>query len=327
MKLFLLISTFPFAFLGLHIREEPVDEKQEENYHVERVRLPPIIQAAASRPRNRSNEETQDLLRGHKAMQFEPEKSFRNNIQLGEDEQNPTKRPQRCTEAQLVKRDVLKKTETKDYKGHLEPIDKKKISKLKMDSTTEERSETQSEEKLKSHGNAKKSRKKKSPRKENPIPESYQKNGFTRTDVEKPSKSLKGNTTNADTAELQKKIEHTSHTKETPKELAHEPWSASIHEGDMVALKVPEKLFIKGQPCLGKVTSLADRAGLITVHYYTGTYNGHWRPMMSRTSPYLRKVPLVNILCKFCLSADGRMSPVTAAKVRKMVDRLSGMQT
>ena len=94
----------------------------------------------------------------------------------------------------------------------------------------------------------------------------------------------------------------------------------AISEGDMVAIKVPEKLYIKGQPCLGKITTLADHQGLLTVHYYTGSYQGRWRPMMSRTSPYLRKVDRADILCKFQLTSDGRMSPITQKKLRTVVD-------
>ena len=94
----------------------------------------------------------------------------------------------------------------------------------------------------------------------------------------------------------------------------------AISEGDMVAIKVPEKLYIKGQPCLGKITALADHQGLLTVHYYTGSYQGRWRPMMSRTSPYLRKVNAADVLCKFKLTSDGRMSPITQKKLRTVVD-------
>ena len=94
----------------------------------------------------------------------------------------------------------------------------------------------------------------------------------------------------------------------------------TLLEGDMVAVRVPEKLYIKGQPCLGKITTLADHQGLLTVHYYTGSYEGRWRPMMSRTSPYLRKVDAADVLCKFKLSSDGRMSPITQRKLRTVVD-------
>lgn len=94
----------------------------------------------------------------------------------------------------------------------------------------------------------------------------------------------------------------------------------TLSEGDMVAIRVPEKLYMKGQPCLGKVTTLADQQGLITVHYYTGSYEGRWRPMLSRTSPYLRKVATADVLCKFMLGSDGRMSPLTQRKLRTIVD-------
>lgn len=94
----------------------------------------------------------------------------------------------------------------------------------------------------------------------------------------------------------------------------------AVYEGDMVAVRVPEKLYIKGQPCLGKVTSSADHQDFLTVHYFTGSYEGRWRPMMSRTSPYLRKVAATDVLCKFKLTSDGRMSPITQKKLRTVVD-------
>lgn len=94
----------------------------------------------------------------------------------------------------------------------------------------------------------------------------------------------------------------------------------TLLEGDMVAIRVPEKLYIKGQLCLGKITTLADHQGLLTVHYYTGSYEGRWRPMMSRTSPYLRKVDAADVLWKFQLSSDGKMSPITQRKLRTVVD-------
>ena len=94
----------------------------------------------------------------------------------------------------------------------------------------------------------------------------------------------------------------------------------TLCEGDMVAIRVPEKLYMKGQPCLGKITTLADQQGLLTVHYYTGSYDGRWRPMMSRTSPYLRKVATADVLCKFQLASDGKMSPSTQRELRTIVD-------
>lgn len=100
----------------------------------------------------------------------------------------------------------------------------------------------------------------------------------------------------------------------------HGVTSEGYSEGDMVAIKVPEKLYIKGQPCLGKITTLGDHQGLLTVHYYTGSYQGRWRPMMSRTSPYLRKVAAADVLCKFKLSSDGRLSPITQGKLRTVID-------
>ena len=41
---------------------------------------------------------------------------------------------------------------------------------------------------------------------------------------------------------------------------------------------------------------------------------------MSRTSPYLRKVDAADVLCKFKLTSDGRMSSITQKKLRTVVD-------
>ena len=65
----------------------------------------------------------------------------------------------------------------------------------------------------------------------------------------------------------------------------------------------------------------ADDRGIVMVHYYIGTYGGVFREMMSRSSPYLRQVPLANILCKFEMEADGRVSPRTAIRIRQIVER------
>ena len=95
----------------------------------------------------------------------------------------------------------------------------------------------------------------------------------------------------------------------------------SVLVGDMVVIKVPEKHLIKGQPCVGRVVAEADDRGIVMVHYYIGTYGGVFREMMSRSSPYLRQVPLANILCKFEMEADGRVSPRTAIRIRQIVER------
>lgn len=93
--------------------------------------------------------------------------------------------------------------------------------------------------------------------------------------------------------------------------------------GDFIAIKVPEKHFIKGQPCVGKVVAETDERHDVLVHYYTGTYDGTFRPMMSRTSPYLRKVAIKNVLCKFEMKSDGSLSPTTAIRIRQMIERAS----
>ena len=93
--------------------------------------------------------------------------------------------------------------------------------------------------------------------------------------------------------------------------------------GDFIAIKVPEKHFIKGQPCVGKVVAETDERNEVLVHYYTGTYDGTFRPMMSRTSPYLRKVAIKNVLCKFEMQSDGSLSPRTAIRIKQMIERPS----
>ena len=93
--------------------------------------------------------------------------------------------------------------------------------------------------------------------------------------------------------------------------------------GDFIAIKVPEKHFIKGQPCVGKVVAETDERNEVLVHYYTGTYDGNFRPMMSRTSPYLRKVAIQNVLCKFEMQSDGSLSPRTAIRIKQMIERPS----
>ena len=93
--------------------------------------------------------------------------------------------------------------------------------------------------------------------------------------------------------------------------------------GDFIAIKVPENHFIKGQPSVGKVVAEIDERNEVLVHYYTGTYDGAFRPMMSRSSPYLRKVASRNVLCKFGMQSDGRLSPRTAIRIRQMIERKS----
>ncbi|XP_028391121.1 leucine-rich repeat-containing protein 27-like isoform X1 [Dendronephthya gigantea] len=97
----------------------------------------------------------------------------------------------------------------------------------------------------------------------------------------------------------------------------------SLVLGDFVAIRVPEEHFIKGQPCVGKVVGEIDERNETLVHYYTGTYDGTFRPMMSRSSPYLRKVSIENILCKFQMQSNGSLSPSTAIRIRQMIERSS----
>ena len=89
---------------------------------------------------------------------------------------------------------------------------------------------------------------------------------------------------------------------------------------DMVVIKVADTHFIPGQPCLGRVTSLPDTVGVVLVHYYSGSYEGDWKPMMSRSSPYLRRVPISNIVHKFELDEAGRMSVETIKKIKDVIE-------
>lgn len=92
----------------------------------------------------------------------------------------------------------------------------------------------------------------------------------------------------------------------------------SINE--MVVIQIPEQHFIPGQPCLGKIVSLPDAVGVLTVHYYSGSYEGDWKPMMSRSSPYLRRVPISRVVCKFELDHNNRMSKETIDKIKKVIE-------
>ena len=105
-------------------------------------------------------------------------------------------------------------------------------------------------------------------------------------------------------------------------EMRNETALINLVVGDFIAIKVPEKHFIKSQPCVGKVVAEIDARNEVLVHYYTGTYDGTFRPMMSRSSPYLRKVSIDNVLCKFEMKSDGSLSPRTAIRVRQMIERM-----
>eukprot|EP00112_Aurelia_sp_Birch-Aquarium-sp1_P010640 Seg2266.3 transcript_id=Seg2266.3/GoldUCD/mRNA.D3Y31 product="Leucine-rich repeat protein SHOC-2" protein_id=Seg2266.3/GoldUCD/D3Y31 len=89
---------------------------------------------------------------------------------------------------------------------------------------------------------------------------------------------------------------------------------------DMVVIKVPEKHFIPGQPCLGKIVSLPDATGLLLIHYFSGSYDGEWRPMMSRSSPYLRKVPASRIVFKFKFDEGNKIRAEDVRKIKELID-------
>lgn len=298
--------------------------KDEER---KRLRLPPIIQAA-SRPRNltRSNE-AEGLLRGQKARRFEPERKFQmtdlkpKSPKRRRQDRQPSKQNQYGyfeIKDQRQELGFAEKRKSKERYRNLEEkeggyekyvdgdgtrrkrVEKLKITKRKFSSPTEERKGTFAAGNVQS--NPETSAKKL--HYTNELKDITSKTNEMRMADNPKGTILSTEAANSRTAGLTK-IENNSRT---------------LNEGDYVAIKVPEKLYIKGQPCLGRVTSLPDSLGLITVHYYTGSYGGFWRPMMSRTSPYLRKVPLTNVLCKFTMSDSGKMSPMTAAKVKEIVD-------
>ena len=74
--------------------------------------------------------------------------------------------------------------------------------------------------------------------------------------------------------------------------------------GDMVAMKVAGQHFIPGQPSIGKVMSLPNSKGSVLVHYYSGSYDKPWSPMMSRESPYVRQVQAGLIIERFQLDEN-----------------------
>ena len=88
---------------------------------------------------------------------------------------------------------------------------------------------------------------------------------------------------------------------------------------DMIVMKVHGEHFIPGQPCLGRIVSLPDAVGVLLVHYYSGSFEGTWKPMMSRSSPYLRRVPMSKVAYKFELDSSGRMSKEVIEKVKEAI--------
>ncbi|XP_048585416.1 leucine-rich repeat-containing protein 27 isoform X1 [Nematostella vectensis] len=299
----------------------------------EKVRLPPIIQAAASRSRNRTLDSPETLLQGQKAKQFVHEKQKAVIVS----EANPPKSPIRQIRESVSRNN----SELSPKKEHKEIEEKHKVIRVKVESKKQitepqrlEEKEEKQRKRTKSRGvspnKEPKPKKKSSEPVQNPSYDLYK--PVTKTTA-KPKTEVQKIDIEGRREVLMKVDEITAKThgmavKEEVdySELRDLVDASNFHgrlnlkEGDMIAIKVPDKLYIKGQPCLGKITSLPNTVGQLTVHYYTGTYDGYWRPMMSRTSPYLRKVPLTSVLCKFKVSTDGRMSPVTAAKVRHAVD-------
>ena len=308
-------------------QEEQVEN--ERNVRAERFKLPPIFQAA-TRPKNRTVDKSEGLVRGQKARTFEQEKPSRSFAHLDVEREQKSQARTVKNEAKSPRKDVL----AKEGRVQLKPLEKvqrknnrqgKSLEadlgkKLDLDKDLYIVDTNKDVRKAKSEKTKRRHRaKSKSPQK---ILPSFESLGVVSTMVEKAGNarsSVDGETPSPPGSEKSpsdNKAQHSDIHGVSSKDVE----AFTLSEGDMVAIRVPEKLYIRGQPCLGKITTLADHQGLLTVHYYTGSYEGRWRPMMSRTSPYLRKVNTANVLWKFKLSSDGRMSPITQRKLRTVVD-------
>lgn len=329
---------------------------------VEKVKLPPIFQAAAERSRNRTVQENENVLRGQKSRQFEPN-TTRNNFQVSEPEvslKSPKRQRKEIPRGNSPQKELSISLDERKRKENPSGARSKKHSDASLRQSLESQiSERKAEHTAKPSAHAKHTKRRKS-RGQSPT-KNIEHNVKTK-DIKRPhhlalshdtqvpnpksshskpeNPSIKTeNSSDKDNTikeillktgdmTVDEKIAMPQDYQETSKNIhaneiesvIYAPFSLNLNEGDFIGIKVPDKLYIKGQPCLGKITSTADRLGLLTVHYYTGIYDGCWRPMMSRTSPYLRKVPLASVLCKFKLCSDGRMSPITRNRVRKVID-------
>ena len=269
-------------------------------------------------------------MRGQKAKKFEQEKSTRNF------EQKSPVRPVKH-EARSPRKDMsFHSSEKKDGKVQLKPLERSRRKSGQSEKSLEASEKSLGLDKnlyiVDTNKNGKKAKSEKtkrrrstrtkSPKKCSPAVESC---GGDDDAVSEPPSKENSSQLKSTLPRTNEKSSNDIKTKNPEYSKVHEFNSKglgtlAISEGDMVAIKVPEKLYIKGQPCLGKITTLADHQGLLTVHYYTGSYQGRWRPMMSRTSPYLRKVDAADVLCKFKLTSDGRMSSITQRKLKTVVD-------
>ena len=321
------------------MQDEDDQVENERNVRTERFKLPPIFQAAA-RPKNRTVDESEGLIRGQKARTFEQEKPSKSFVHLGVE--RGQKSPVRTVkqEAKSPRKDVLFHG-AKEGKVQLEPLQRVRRKSERSEKSLEVVDKSleldrdlyivdtnKDGRKPKNQEKSKRRRRTKSPQKVVPAEESSVSNDSavvatsdenTENGKENSSSQLKISASMEKDTTTDTKIKRPQHY-DAQKVSSKSLGTFALSEGDMVAIKVPEKLYIKGQPCLGKITTLADHQGLLTVHYYTGSYQGRWRPMMSRTSPYLRKVSAADVLCKFKLSSDGRMSPITQRKLRTVVD-------
>lgn len=78
--------------------------------------------------------------------------------------------------------------------------------------------------------------------------------------------------------------------------------------GDMVVVRIKKEHYVPGQPCIGKIVNIPKNEKELLVHYYTGSYDSAWWPMMVRSSPYVRLVAKRDILYTFLLNEDNCMN-------------------
>ncbi|XP_057309667.1 leucine-rich repeat-containing protein 27-like isoform X1 [Hydractinia symbiolongicarpus] len=81
-----------------------------------------------------------------------------------------------------------------------------------------------------------------------------------------------------------------------------------IKLGDMVVVRIKKEHYVPGQPCIGKIVDIAKNEKELLIHYYTGSYDSAWWPMMVRSSPYVRYVAKQDILYTFLLNEDNCMN-------------------
>ena len=80
--------------------------------------------------------------------------------------------------------------------------------------------------------------------------------------------------------------------------------NVKLRVGNMVAMNVSPEHHIPGQPCIGEIQSLPDNKDYAVIHFYTGTYDRPWVPMMARQNAYLREVKKSDIFYSFQLDSE-----------------------